>query len=92
MSEHQHSLPNPKPVPLSWLLLPSFFLQHGGIVLLTLLLLDKDFSSDCFFFSSSILKITSNDKTLHYMLKSEYQILGRVNLLRTGEHGFHSQR
>lgn len=92
MSEHQHSLPKPESVPLSWVLLPSFHLQHGGIVLIALLLLDKDSYSDFLFFSCNIFKITSNDKTLHYMFKSEYQMLGEVNLLRTGKHGFHSQR
>lgn len=90
-SEHQHCLPDLKSFFLSWLLLPSCLLQHGGIVLLTLLLLDTNFYSDCISCSCKFFKTTADDKMLHYMLKSEYQILRRVNLLRTGPCGFHSQ-
>lgn len=68
-SEHQHCLPDPKSFVLSWLLLPSCRLQHGGIALLTLLLLDTDFYSDCISFSCKFFKTTADDKMLHYMLK-----------------------
>lgn len=43
-------------------LLPSCLLQHGGIVLLSLLLLDTNFYSNCLFFSCKFFKITSDDK------------------------------
>lgn len=81
---------------------PNLFLSagcHYPVVFFSLVVLScsllcylTNLYSDSIFFSCKFFKTTSDDKMLLYMLKSEYQILRRVNLLRTGQRGFHSQR
>lgn len=77
------ALPCPRSLFLNWLLLPSYLVQLVAIILLGLLLLDKNFYSNCICFQWKFFRVTSEEKMYFYILKSKYQTVVRVYLLWT---------